>query len=313
MALKKLQVESGIHAYCIISIKEYIYYNDYELIIQRDLKGNTKTFKGHTDQILCFSVIDDYLYSSGYDGQIIKWDDDGSILDTIKTEQSIYYIMNINGVLYSSNNIGEIQKHDKNNTTTITFNPEKNPSDYITSNGIDLYYENGYHICKINLDTLEFTKVIERCDTNINTNINCMKFYNNFLYTGGSDNLLRRSNGTKLEIIYKCDYQITYFTFYNNYIYVGNSNGDIVQLNLNGNVKHIYNVHTKWISCIQVIRNCIYSCSYDEKIVKLGEFYLRDYFNLSQESKNILFEVAKVFYRLNIHKDIRLMIFRELL
>ena len=157
MALKKLQVINTT-PYCIISIKDYIYYSNYELIVQRDLKGNTKTFHGHTERILCFAVIDDYLYSSGYDGQIIKWNQDGSILSIIYSRESIYNIININNVLYSSNNKGHIQKYNEHNTKTILLNIEEQSIDCLTFNN-DLYYFYTTDPCTMNIISVFYTSV----------------------------------------------------------------------------------------------------------------------------------------------------------
>jgi hypothetical protein len=49
-----------------------------------------------------------------------------------------------------------------------------------------------------------------------------------------------------------------------------------------------------------------------DKLTKIGEFYLRDYKNLDIKIKQILFEAAKVFHRLHVSKDIRLLIYRLL-
>ena len=156
---------------------------------------------------------------------------------------------------------------------------------------------------------------------NNNTDINSISFarYNNILYLGCHNGKIYKYINGNIKRIYKGYDSISYIVIYDNYIYAGTSEGKIIQLDLNGNVKYTYHCHHETISSIIVFNECIYSCSYDGTLVKLGEFYLRDYRNLPNTSKTILFEAAKVFHRLNIehniyvHKDIRIMIFRKLL
>ena len=65
---------------------------------------------------------------------------------------------------------------------------------------------------------------------------------------------------------------------------------------------------------LTVWKNRLYAASYNGIIKKWGEFYLRDFHRLPcNEKKVTLWGCAQAFHVLNIPKDVRLLLYRQIL
>jgi hypothetical protein len=147
------------------------------------------------------------------------------------------------------------------------------------------------------------------------------------IYGNGMDHPITRliSINNKLYAINNNKY-IKYINFDNNKLYELSFDKTVISIGIVNGILysgHYNSIVLKWNShdsfeCIKIqsiyaISNIIdfnghLYVSYYNYIAKIGEFYLNDYIN-----KKEIWKAAKVLYRLAIPKDIRLLIYRQIL
>jgi hypothetical protein len=138
---------------------------------------------------------------------------------------------------------------------------------------------------------------------------------NNHLYSGGNDKTIIEWNLdlTINKKIIKLNKNIKNVSYYNNQLFITTIHGSLMKLNLNTyKSKELIEPYThpyliSWDNKLHLYNS-------DKQYIKIyGNFYLRDYNELPIKTKENLWEAAKVFYMYNVSKDMRLLIYKQLL
>jgi hypothetical protein len=280
-------------------------------------------YKGHSDNVHKIIYFDGYLYSYAHNAVtniIIKWNiktKTSGLIDRkiVCYDDYIIYITigkfhnEIDNHLYSAYINGDIMKYVKRNKSFIK---SKNSSRLITF--IEGYlYSGGYNgvITKYDSNRTIICKFLGHV-----SHINSIIYINGYIYSASSDYYVIKWSLSG-EIISRIKFSdIPHnFAFINGYLYIECSEG-VCKLNINTLEYETRKYNIRFDNYI-TINNSTYIINRNN-ILKCGEFYLQDYYRLPNKKKRLIWTMAKILYRLkriniNITKDIRLLIYRQLL
>jgi hypothetical protein len=311
----------------IMGRSKHIIWNDYLYVIHSDdneswciikydqkfNKIKTITFEHTYMEIAILYIYNDYLYIGFAYGYISIIDKNDNILNYMDTKLVYIYDLCI-----SNNYIFIAVEGNFISIFTLDGKFYKNIpcNDWVDKLiVIDNYLYagdcNGF-IYKISTINFQIIKSIKQYTDAITSII----YINNHLYLGGYDNIITECNldltiHKKIITLYST---ITKIYYYNNQLFITSISGSLTKLDLNtyGCTELIkpnkYNYYLiNWNNKLHVI-------NLTKQYIKIyGDFHLRDYENLPHKTKESLWEAAKVFYMYNVSKDIRLLIYRQLL
>ena len=149
----------------------------------------------------------------------------------------------------------------------------------------------------------------------IGWSVHCLTFWNNQLYSGDSNDEIRKWNaeGECIGVFKGHTGSVWCLTIWNNHLYSGSCDKTIRKWNSSGECIGVIEGHTSSVWCLTVVKDHLYSGSSDKTIRKWGEYYFKYYKFLPNKTKVDVFNAMLLFKRLKLPKDVQLSIIRKLI